>query len=119
LLQFGGLQKEVLVLEKARNHWKRIVAYVGVLPTVLWVSLKWPYMVVGLATIPVDNYISKKFNMPPTISKFAGLAIFFILLTVSWWSLELIVVLAALALSADVMLLAQKISQRIQNEQHA
>jgi hypothetical protein len=100
------------MLEKIKQQWRKATAYVAALPAVLWIALKWPYMVVGLATIPVENFVSQKFNMPPTVSKFVGLGIFFLLLAVSWWSLELIVLLATVAIAADIILLVQKISDR-------
>ena len=102
------------MLEKIRAKWRQVITYIGVLPAAIWLAFRWPFIVVGLATIPVENFISKKFNMPPAVGKFVGIGIFFALLAISWWSLEMVVVLATMAITADLILLSEKIRLRMQ-----
>ena len=100
------------MFERFKTQWRKVTAYLAAVPAVLWIALKWPYLSVGLATIPVENFVSQRFNMPPTVAKFVGLGIFFGLLALSWWSLEIVVVLASIAIAADIILLGQKIQAR-------
>jgi hypothetical protein len=85
-------------------------------PGVVWLALRWPYLVVGLATIPVENFISERFDIPPTVSKFVGVGIFFGLMAISFWSMEAVVILASFAIITDLILMKDKITARFSLE---
>jgi len=104
------------IVEKIKANWKKFILFLGTVPGVVWLALRWPYLVVGLATIPIDGFISQKFDIPPTVSKFLGVGIFFALLTISFWSMEAVVLLAAGAIATDLILMRDKIAARFSLE---
>lgn len=104
--------KQLNFKDKIKANWKRFVLFFGTVPGVIWLALRWPYLVVGLATIPVESYISQRFNITPVTSKFIGLGIFFGLMAISWWSMEAVVLLAAFAIGTDLILMKDKITAR-------
>ena len=104
------------IVEKIKANWKRFILFLGTVPGVVWLALRWPYLVVGLATIPVENFISQRLDIPPTVAKFVGLGIFFGLMAISFWSMEAVVILAAVAIGTDLILMKDKIAARFHLE---
>ena len=104
------------IVEKIKANWKKALLFLGMVPGVVWLALRWPYLVVGLATIPVSNFIGTLFDIPPTVDKFLGLAIFFVMMGISWVLMELVVILAADAIVTDAVMLYKKITARFHPE---
>lgn len=102
--------------EFLQKHWRRGLLMLFCLPFVIAGAIKWPLLIVGLATIPIEDWISTKIQIPPAISRLFGLILFVGLMTIGWYFMEAIVVLAAFALAADTIFLCGKIADRIQQE---
>lgn len=99
-----------------KKHWKKSVAFLIALWPALRIFIRWPMVAISIATIPVQQFINSKANLGPVTSKIVGFAIFSMLMIVSWYVAEVIVVLAALALVYEVFLLAKCIMNRYQDQ---
>lgn len=99
-----------------RKWLSRIGAFFVSIWPAIKIFLKWPVIAVAIATIPVESYISSKFNLTPVVSKFVMFGIFAGLLAISWYVAEVIVLLAAIALTMEFFIFVKAISNRFNKE---
>jgi hypothetical protein len=111
------MKKFNIVKDWVIDRWKHFVAWLVSAPAVIWAALKWPYLIVGLATIPVENFLSKRFHMSPVMGRITRFITFMALLLVSWWAMEIIIVLAAKAVQEELFLLYKKVRERFNSTQ--
>ena len=95
-----------------KERWKHACIWTAALPGAIWLALRWPYLVVGLATIPIENIVSRRFNFTPVMGRLFGFALFMALVLVSWYAMEAVVFLATVAIAAEAFILMKKVKDR-------
>lgn len=91
---------------------KRLLGFTVSLLASLRLFLRWPMFMVGVATIPVANFVTSKVNLPPILSRVMWAGVFFGLMAASWYVAELIVILAAIAIVNEYKLLKNAYQKR-------
>ncbi len=104
------------MIPRIKKYWKKSVVFLVALWPALRIFIRWPMVAISIATIPVQQFINSKTNLGPVTSKIVGFAIFSVLMIVSWYIAEVIVILAALALVYEVFLLAKCVMDRYQDQ---
>lgn len=105
-------------LQEERNKNNEILAKIGVTASMIYPAYRlflWkaPFACV-VATIPVISYLNSKFNFTPFISKLVGLGVFSLLVAVSWFAAEVIVLLAAAGMAGDIVIIYKVIKSKNQ-----
>lgn len=75
----------------------------GIVPFVIKLFLKHPALVSGISAIPVMQWFEKRFKLTAVLSKIVGVLIFLAIMAVSWHAAEVVVVLAAVAIAAEII----------------
>jgi len=99
-----------------KKYWKKTLTFALALWPAFRLFIRWPMAAVSIATIPIQSFIQRHVNLGPVTSKVVGFAIFGILMVLSWYVAELIVLLAAAALVMEVFLFVRCIYNRFEEQ---
>lgn len=101
-----------------KKYWHKALVWLAFIPLCVRVFLRWTPLAIGLAAIPIDQFITHKlverFGLGMVSARLISFTLTFFLMYVAWHVGEVIVALMALAMVGEAYTLVGCIRDRLE-----